>query len=208
MGKLDLAVGYLSGAMEYVADHGVGWRRKFIGQLHEVLPNVDLIDPTNKPGGEEMKIGENKAHQNELKEAGRFFELKQYVNRYRRYDLRFVDISDFIVVAIDPNEVPQWGTANETFLAEMQHKPTFFLCDGGAYNFPNWLFDLLEFDDEMPNNIFDSTESLIAMLKALDSGEEELSKEWVLVRKWIELNRQCRLELVEMQSKHLKQTQV
>jgi len=203
MGKLDLAVGYLSGAMEYVADHGVGWRRDFITQLHGVCPNIDLIDPTNKPGGEDMKIGENKAHQNQLKEDGKFLELAEYVNRYRRCDLRFVDISDFMVVAIDPNEVPQWGTANETYVGEAQHKPTFFLCDGGAHKFPNWLFDLLEFHGNLPTNIFDSIESLVGMLHTIDSGDKELSKEWVLVRKWIEMNRQARMEIIEMQSRHL-----
>jgi len=35
----------------------------------------------------------------------------------------------------------------------------------------------------------------VALLKKLDSGEKQLSKEWVLVRKHIEQNRKDRLAL-------------
>lgn len=199
MGKLDLAMGYLSGAMEFVADHGVGWRREFIDKVYAAGLNIDLIDPTNKPGGEEMRIGENKEHQEMLKREGRFWELAQYVGDYRRFDLRYVDLSDFLVVAIDPNRVPQWGTANETYSGETQHKPTFFLCEGGPKMFPNWLFDLLEFDNHpnpwqrQPINIFGSVDELISRLVALNNGDVPLSKEWVLIRKHIEDERERRL---------------
>ena len=36
-GKLDGALGYLSGPMEFVADHGVEWRRKFIQMIKKKL---------------------------------------------------------------------------------------------------------------------------------------------------------------------------
>lgn len=199
MGKLDLAVGYLSGAMEFVADHGIGWRREFSEKLHKVCPKIDLIDPTDKPGGEEIKIGENKEYQQKLKDDGNFLELHEYVKQYRRYDLRFVDYSDFVIVAIDPNSVPQWGTANEAYMAEMLHRPIFFLCEGGPSKLPNWLFALLKFNGDTPTNIFEDIDSLVEILKSLDSGEESLSREWVLIRKWIESNRQQRLEIINRQ---------
>lgn len=193
MGKLDCALGYLSGPMEYVADHGVEWRRKFSRLIYEAGLDIDLIDPTNKPG-DDQKIGEDKFYQTKLKQEKRWKELAEYVGEYRRYDLRYVDYSDFIVVVVDPR-VPQWGTSNEVYFGEMQHKPTFFVCDGGLSNLPNWLFDLLDFEGDEPINVFESIEEVVAILKKLDSGERELSKEWVLVRKHIEQNRKNRLAL-------------
>lgn len=193
MGKLDLALGYLSGPMEYVSDHGVEWRRKFIKLIYEAGLDIDLIDPTNKPGNHQ-KLGEDKGYQTKLKKEKRWKELSEYVAEYRRYDLRYVDYSDFIVVVVDPR-VPQWGTSNEVYFAEMQHKPTFFVCEGGLENLPNWLFDLLDFENDQPINVFENIEEVVQVLKQIDSGEKELSKEWVLVRKYIEKNRQDRLAL-------------
>lgn len=193
MGKLDYALGYLSGPMEYVADHGAEWRRKFIHLIYEAGLDIDLIDPTNKPG-EEQKVGEDKGYQTRLKQEHRWKELADYVGEYRRYDLRYVDYSDFLVVVVDPR-VPQWGTSNEVYFAEMQHKPTFFICDGGLANLPNWLFDLLDFENDQPINVFQSIEEVVEILRKLDLGEKGLSKEWVLARKYIEQNRQNRLAL-------------
>jgi muconolactone delta-isomerase len=194
-GKLDGALGYLSGPMEFVADHGVEWRRKFIRLVRDAGLDIDLIDPTDKPGGENVKIGENKAVQVELQQQGRFRELQEYVNEYRRYDLRFVDISDFLVTVIDPR-VPQWGTGNEVYVGEMQHKPNFFICEGGLYNLPRWLFDVvdkIESDDPeeamLHCNVYESVEDVVRELIFLNSGLKPLSKEWVLVRKDIEARR-------------------
>lgn len=194
-GRLAGATGYLSGPMEYVADHGVEWRRKFIKLVREATLNIDLIDPTNKPGGANIKIGENKAHQETLQQQGRWLELQQYVHSYRRYDLRFVDISDFMVVVVDPR-VPQWGTAHEVYLAEQQHKPMFFICDGGLNKLPRWLFDVVELERRVVTqhntfantrcNVFETVEQVVQELIALDCGVYDLSDEWVLVRKHLE----------------------
>jgi hypothetical protein len=186
MGVLDEAIGYLSGPMEFVKDHGVEWRRKFIRLVHEADLNIDLIDPTNKPGD---SIGENPNHQVELQKAGRFKELQDYVSDYRHLDLRYTDISDFLIVVVDPT-VPQWGTSNETYVAEMQKKPTFFIVENGLYNLPRWLFDVIDriqswepSDAQKEANVFESVEEVVDELVALDRGDKPLSREWVLVRK-------------------------
>lgn len=194
MGKLDYALGYLSGPMDYVADHGVEWRRKFINLIHKAKLDIDLIDPTNKPG-DEMNIGEDKTLQTNFKSQKKWKELAEYVGEYRRYDLRYVDYSDFLVVVVDPR-VPQWGTSNEVYFAEMQHKPIFFICDGGLENFPNWLYDLLEFENDQPINIFQKPEEVVDLLVQMDRGEKKLSKQWVLVRKHIENTRKDRIKLL------------
>jgi hypothetical protein len=187
-GKLNSACCYLSGPMEFANDHGIGWRRKFIELAWNRGLDIDFIDPTNKPGGEELKVGEEKGYQAELQEAGKFLELRDYVARYRRYDLRFVDLSDFLIAVIDPT-VHMCGTYNEIFIAEQQHKPCFFICEGGLKKLPRWLFDVVDLED--PNkgtrcNVFETLEQVIEELVAIDKGEISLSNKWVLIRKHIE----------------------
>lgn len=188
MGKLDCACGYLSGPMEFVADHGVEWRRKFIQLCRERQLNIDLIDPTNKPGGHEMSMVENRNYQETLQKAGRWKELRNYVHQYRRYDLRYVDNSDFIVAVID-RSVPQWGTSDELYTAEDQHKPMFFICEGGLYKLPRWLFDVIDLNEDGTTNVYESVEAVVDELVALDEGIKPMSDKWVLVRKYIESNR-------------------
>lgn len=187
MGKLDLACGYLSGPMEFVADHGVVWRRKFIKLAQEADLNLDFIDPTDKPGGKEIHIGENKETQATMQREGRWEELAAYVHAYRRFDLRFVDVSDFLIAVVDPT-IPQWGTSNEVYVAEQQHKPMFFICDGGLGKLPRWLFDVIEFDNNR-SNVYTSIEDVVQILSMLDNGELPLNDKWVLIRKNLESRR-------------------
>lgn len=195
MGKLDYALGYLSGPMDYVADHGIEWRRRFISLIHDAKLDIDLIDPTNKPG-DGMNIGEDKDFQTNLKNQKKWKELSEYVGEYRRYDLRYVDYSDFLVVVVNP-KVPQWGTSNEVYFAEMQHKPIFFICDGGLENLPNWLYDLIDYDENnQPINVFEKIEDVVDLLIKMDRGEKKLSNQWVLVRKHIENSRKDRIKLI------------
>lgn len=187
-GLLDGACCYLSGPMEYAADHGVEWRRHFIEQTWQAGLNIDFIDPTNKPGGDELKIGENKGLQQDMQSTGRFLELRDYVARYRRFDLRFVDYSDFLVTVVDP-KVHMCGTYDEIFTAERQHKPNFFICEGGLSKLPRWLFDVVDLDDPTKGtrcNVFQSVEEVVRELRRLDMGAISMNSKWVLIRKYIE----------------------
>lgn len=187
-GKLDQACCYLSGAMEYAADSGVSWRRQFMQMIWDKGLNVDFIDPTNKPGGEDIKLGEDKEYQVKLQKEGKYLELRDYVSKYRRFDLRFVDLSDFLVVVIDPN-IHLCGTYNEVFLAEQQHKPCFFVCDGGLSKLPRWLYDVVDLEDSQKQtrcNVFGSLEEVVDELTKIDAGEVSMSNKWVLIRKHLE----------------------
>lgn len=179
--------------MEFVKDNGVAWRRRFISLVREVGLDIDLIDPTNKPG---QKVGEDHGHQVMLQQEGRFDELQEYVKRYRHLDLRYTDISDFLIVVVDPS-VPQWGTSNETYVAEAQHKPTFFVCEKGLYGLPRWLFAVVDVIDQKDPvaamrqaNVYTCVEDVVEELQKLDRGEKPLSDEWVLVRNLLRENRQ------------------
>lgn len=187
-GRLAGACCYLSGPMEFAADNGISWRRKFIDLAYESGLNIDFIDPTNKPGSSDMKFGEDKEYQINLQQTGRFMELKNYVANYRRFDLRFVDLSDFLVAVIDPT-IHMCGTYNEIFLAEQQHKPMFFICEGGLKKLPRWLFDVIDLTDSKKGttcNVFDNLYEVIHQLKLLNNGTVELSDKWVLIRKYVE----------------------
>lgn len=197
MGMLDGAVGYLSGSIEYAKDHGVMWRKKFAQLVEQYDLHIDLIDPTDKPpvnGFEGLGPDERQDLQAQLQRSGQFQELQEIVHDYRRYDLRVTDYSNFLVVVVDPT-IPQWGTANEVYLAEQQHKPIFFVNEGGLYTLPRWLFGVIgHVYSKDPNkahseaNVYTSIEAVVEELARLDKAKL-LTDEWVLVRKAIELRR-------------------
>ncbi len=170
---------YMSGAMEYVADAGVEWRLKFRDLSDHAGLMIKFIDPTNKPGDKPELAAESKQHQENLQLTGRFEELRSFVHDYRRKDLRFVDLSDAVVVLISPG-VPQWGTANELYEAERQHKPILTIIPGGLYNLPRWLFDVVDFD-----LIFETVEEVVDYLVKINDQNNELDSRWVLVRKYL-----------------------
>ena len=187
-GKLYGACCYLSGAIESASDDGVGWRRRFIDLSKEANLHIDFIDPTNKPGGIDVKIKEDKNYQIDLQNNGEFLKLKEYVSEYRRYDLRFVDLSDFLVVAINP-KIHICGTYDEVFTAERQHKPIFFICEGGLKKLPRWLFGVVDVEDKdngIRGNVFETIEQVIDELVQFDTGKIHMNDEWVLIRKHLE----------------------
>jgi len=202
MGKLSGALGYLSGAIEYVPDAGIAWRRKFSTLVQKVELDVGLFDPTDKPNG---KIGaEDTNYQIELQKRGQFKELQRYVRAYRRHDLHGTDAADFIIVVVNPL-IPQWGTANETYVAERRHIPSYFVCDAGLYGLPRWLFDVIDkiqSDDpiiaQQEANVYNSIEEVVDELVALDRGKKPLSEEWELIRLAIKQRNQI------FESTHLK----
>jgi nucleoside 2-deoxyribosyltransferase len=188
MNKLKGACCYLSGPMEMAIDNGIFWRRKFIDLACSKGLDIDFIDPTNKPGKEEMKIEEDKKHQINLQKEGNYKELQKYVKKYRRFDLRFVDISDFLIAFIDPT-LHMCGTYNEIFVAEQQKKPCFFICEEGLKKLPRWLFGVIDLNDPVKQtrcNVFENMEDLIEELVMLNNGIIELNQKWVLIRKHIE----------------------
>lgn len=186
-GKLGGSCCYLSGPMEFAKDNGVVWRREFINLAINADLEIDFIDPTNKPC-DESDIIEDKEYQIKLQESGDYLKLRDYVKKYRRFDLRFVDLSDFLVAVIDP-KIHMCGTYNEIFVAEQQHKPMFFICEGGLKTLPRWLFDVVDLNEPSKGkrcNVFENLHEVINELKDIDCGEKTMSDQWVLIRKKIE----------------------
>lgn len=179
MGRLDKATFYLSGAIESAADAGVGWRVTFRNLVEKSGLDIKIIDPTRKPGESAEQVAENKALQEALQREGRFEELRRFVHDFRHKDLRFVDISDATVVYVTPS-IAQWGTANEVYEAERQHKPIFTVCEGGLRSMPRWLFDVVD-----TGEVYGTVEEVVSRLAQIDQQDQPLDPRWVLVRQYL-----------------------
>ena len=131
---------YLCGAMDRVPDGGVQWRESITPWLHEL--GINVIDPCNKPIDIAVEDIEHRELRREWKEDLRYDELTREIKLLRAIDLRFVDVSDFIIVYLDTS-VHACGTYEEIFLANRQKKPVLIVCEGGVDNMPDWMFGVL-----------------------------------------------------------------
>lgn len=128
---------YLAGAIDRVADRGVGWRQKITPFLRKI--GVEVYDPIKKP----TKIGVEDENTHllkiKLKSERDFDEISKIMKQIRKVDLRLVDTSDFLVVSLDLNIHP-CGTYEEIFWANRQKKPIIVCVDQGKEHAPDWLF--------------------------------------------------------------------
>lgn len=174
---LDGSVCYLSGAMEKAADFGISWRQKFIKLTKDL--NIRAIDPTNKPKTLGNQCIEDKNKVQRLKDAEKWDELSDFAKSFRRADLRFCDLCDFLVVYVD-KDVPTWGTPDELYTVEDQKKPIFAIVEGGKKQTPAWLFAVLDH-----NYIFSSVEECVEHLRNINNGTIPLNNRWVLIRQYL-----------------------
>lgn len=178
MHRLKYSRVYLSGPMDKAADHGVGWRKRFIEQTKHL--GLGIIDPTNKPIPCTSELGNERETMLILREQGRWAELRDFVKRFRREDLRFTDIADFLVVGIDPN-IHTVGTYDEVFTAERQKKPLLCIIEGGKKVLPFWNFAVFR-----PNEIFESVEECVGYLDGIDNGSIPIDDRWVLIGQYLQ----------------------
>lgn len=141
MNRLKHSTCYLSGAMDRVSDHGTKWRDELKPFLRDL--NINVIDPCDKPKSLIHDIQEEgveyRTLRDKYKEEENYEELAKLMRKVRNIDLRFVDISSFIIVNIDL-DVHLCGTYNEVAIAIQQKKPIIVRCEQGKKNCPFWLF--------------------------------------------------------------------
>jgi hypothetical protein len=183
MGKLKEAICYLSGPIDKAKDLGKGWRIEFIEKAGHL--GMKIIDPCNKPASFVHEVTGDVRTVSKMREEGKWEELQKFVKKFRREDLRFTDVSDFLVVYIDP-DVPSYGTLDELFTAEDQKKPLLCIVKGGISCLPTWLFGVFRLEE-----VFSTVDECIEHLNKVDSGKINIEEDrrWVLFRK--ELRRQC-----------------
>ena len=177
MNILDGSITYLIGSIEYSNDDGVGWRQHLMNLCWDSGLRIKFLDPCNKPVKIAGEIGAEKSRLTALKEQGKFEEIAPIINYIRRVDLRFVDYSDFVIAYIDPS-IPSWGSPDEIYSAEREHKPILCIVKGGKTKIPVWLIDVIRFEE-----IFDSPEDLVSYLVKINAGIVQVDKRWVLIRK-------------------------
>ena len=155
---------YLAGAMDRVADRGVGWRALITPFLQEL--GVTVFNPLNKPSDLGSEDEDTHKKKTILKSQGKYDELSDVMKTIRAVDLRLVDISDFLVVNLDLNTHP-CGTLEEIFLANRSKKPVIVRMEQGKDNVPDWLFGTL------PHSMFFSTwEEVRGYLTHISNGHE------------------------------------
>jgi len=129
---------YLIGAMDRVADGGVGWRREITPWLQ--TRGVFVLDPSDKPILGARREEEGRDHIHQLKERGEYDMIRAlYGDDIRGNDLRFVDESSFLICYLDMDQHP-CGTYEEWFTANRDKKPIITVVKQGKKAAPNWLF--------------------------------------------------------------------
>jgi hypothetical protein len=179
MGNLDQARVYLSGAIDYAPDLGVGWRNEFIRLSKQSGLLLSIIDPCNKPAPFIHEINNEHLSVETFRKEKRWADLQAFVKGFRRQDLRFTDIADFLVIYVNKN-VHMCGSYNELFVAEMQKKPIFCIVEGGLEKMPTWLFGVFRLE-----NVFNSVEECVSHLSRLNKQSEPLDSAWVLIQKYL-----------------------
>lgn len=155
---------YLAGAMDRVADGGVGWRNR----ISPILKNmgITVLNPCDKP----VEVGlEDEGTRSEielLKANNEYDKIRKEYGVIRTLDLRCVDISDFIIASIDI-DVHACGTYEEIAVANSQKKPVLIWCQQGKQNAPNWLFFMLPHQ-----HIFNCLDELLEYLANVDCGKD------------------------------------
>lgn len=176
MNRLEDSICYLVGAIDFCQNQGVDWRRSLIHQCNvECNLGIKFLDPTNKLDGLKSEVGSEQDHIKELKKAGQWDLLRDFMRTIVRQDHRCVDISDFIIMYIN-TKTHMCGSYFELQGALSQKKPYFIVVEGGKSNAPNWLFGIVDH-----SCIFDDIPSVVVRLRDIDNGCP-LSDRWVLIR--------------------------
>ena len=155
---------YLAGAMDRVADGGVGWRKKVTPLLEE--RGITVLDPCNKPVQVGIEDSLTREKIIKLKESGNYNKIREEYGVIRTLDLRCIDVSDFVIASIDIN-VHACGTYEEIAVANSQKKPVLIWCQQGKSAAPNWLFFMLPHQ-----HIFGSLEDLIEYLEEVNENQD------------------------------------
>ncbi len=170
---------YLIGAIDNADDLGSGWRKQFVDLCRSRGLNIKFLDPTNKVTGLQSESKEEHDSITTLKDQGKWDELRVFMRRIVREDHRSVDLSDFVVIHLDPS-VHTCGSYFEMQSAFTEKKPYFIIVEGGKKKVPAWLFGICDH-----NQFFASVGDVVKELVSLDNGSKPLLDRWVLFRNQI-----------------------
>jgi nucleoside 2-deoxyribosyltransferase len=174
------ALCYLVGPIDDVADHGIGYRRSIRRGAKKRNLDIVFLDPTDKFDGFSQEIGDDKADIQKLKKEHKWEKLRTFMKKIVRVDLRSIDLSDLIILYVDPDS-HMCGSYHELIVSIQQKKPIFIITKGGRDKTPDWLFGIVHYEF-----IFDNEDQCLDYLVSLDNGTIPMSDRWVLMRDSIE----------------------
>lgn len=174
MGVLYRTRVYLAGYMDY--GDGTKWRNIVENELEP--RGIKVLNPYSKPWvngtPENQEVRENLKKWVENDEHEK---VAEYAKKIRREDLRCVDVSDFLIVYIDPT-IPTFGTVEELTVAVKEKKPVFLVVVGTLKKCPLWIRAMLPI-----KYCYDSLEQALNMIKKIDDGEVNIdSDRWHLLK--------------------------
>lgn len=140
MNSLKGARCYLAGAIENTEDNGASWRERIKRNLAHL--EIQWLDPLFKPIEYGREEPGDFAEMKEKRSRSTFSGVREFMRKIRAVDLRMVDISDFLIVHLNPT-TPTFGTHEEVARAASQNKPVIVMVEGGVQAAPLWWFDML-----------------------------------------------------------------
>jgi hypothetical protein len=150
---------YMSGAMDRVADNGVGWRDELTPLLE--ARGLIVFNPARKP----LKQGiadESDAGNRELRrhwaESGNWDAMRAFMKKVRAVDLRMVNLADITIIRVDP-DIHMCGSYEEMAVARAEKKAILVWTVGGKHRTPWWIFGMVPHQ-----HVFGSMEELVAYL--------------------------------------------
>lgn len=162
------------GAMQYSAD-GRNVREYIGAKMAE--RGITVYDHYNKPFIDAVEEHEDRRdYMRSLLEKEDYDAISSLKN-IRTFDLKLIDISDFIVFVFDP-KVLTCGSWEEFFLANRNKRPIFFVNTAGKKNTPFWVFWTI------PHKyIYSSVEEMLRKIDDIDTGKHPIDNErWKLLK--------------------------
>lgn len=166
---------YLVGAIQY-DDKARKWRDEITKELNNL--GIIVFNPFEKPFVNSVKEDEmTQSFLHQKMSEGDFETVRKHMKQIRAFDLRCVDLADFIIACIDP-KIASWGSADEIYTSLRMKKPLFLIVKGGIQKCPLWLMGSIPTEF-----IYPSVESVVDDLKLINSGDIEIdSKFWRLLK--------------------------
>lgn len=160
---------YLIGPMDRT-ENGRTWRETMQGFLEDL--GVQVFNPYAKPTDKAIENAETLNLRKKHVEEENWDEVSRIMKEIRRYDLRMVDLSDFVIVYLNMDDKP-FGTIYEMNLANQQRKPVLVVSEGGKRNAPLWLFAEIPYE-----YIFENFEDLKTYLLGVNQGLDSENPRW------------------------------
>lgn len=174
MNRLAYSRVYLAGPIDRVSDRGAIWREDisdFLWQNH-----IGVLNPSKKPiVGLPGENDDFVIERTRLKLEGKFDEVHRIMKEVVAVDLRFIDLSDFVILHVD-TKAHMCGSYNEQTHACLQRKPVLVHCPTGKIDVPDWLWGICKHEE-----FFSDWQSLKLYIREIAYKNKQVHSRWKFV---------------------------